>query len=60
MRKTRETPTQPEQVKERSPRDDDVILIEDLAPPPNVKGGRKILLGEIVTPVSNPRILPES
>jgi hypothetical protein len=60
MRRTRETPTQPEQVKERSPRDDDVILIEDLAPPSNVKGGRKILLGEILTPLSNPQVLPGS
>lgn len=60
LRKTRETPAQPEPVKESSLRDDDVIRIEDLAPPPNVKGGRKILLGEILTPLSNPRILPES
>jgi len=29
--------------------DDDVIRIEDLAPRENVKGGRKVILGEIVT-----------
>jgi hypothetical protein len=40
--------------------DDDVIRIEDLAPRGNVTGGRKILLGEIPTPVSNPLIRPES
>jgi hypothetical protein len=39
---------------------DDVIRIEDLAPRGNVIGGRKILLGEIPTPVSNPLIRPES
>ena len=39
---------------------DDVIRIEDLAPHMNVKGGRKILLGEIPTPPSNPRIPPGS
>ena len=39
---------------------DDVIRIEDLAPHTNVKGGRKILLGEIPTPTSNPRIPPGS
>jgi hypothetical protein len=31
------------------PRDDDVIRIEDLTPREHVKGGRKIVLGEIVT-----------
>ncbi len=41
-------------------RDDDVIRIEDLAPRGNVSGGRKILLGEVLTPMSNPRIVPES
>ena len=40
--------------------DDDVIRIEDLAPPTNVKGGRKILLGEMPTPTSTPRIRPGS
>lgn len=29
--------------------DDDVIRIEDLTPRENVKGGRKIILGEVVT-----------
>ena len=38
--------------------DNDVIRIEDLAPPGNVKGGRKILLGEILTPTGNPLIPP--
>jgi hypothetical protein len=41
-------------------RDDDVIRIEDLAPRQDVTGGRKILLGEMLTPVSNPVIRPES
>ncbi|MEO5814932.1 MAG: hypothetical protein ABIT20_06600 [Gemmatimonadaceae bacterium] len=40
--------------------DDDVIRIEDLTPRGNVTGGRKILLGEMPTPVSNPRIISES
>ena len=40
--------------------EDDVIRIEDLAPRENVKGGRKILLGEIPTPPSNPRKRPAS
>lgn len=31
------------------PRDDDVIRIEDLTPRERVKGGRKIVLGEIVS-----------
>lgn len=43
-----------------SVQDDDVIRIEDLAPPDDVLGGRKILLGEIHTPLNNPRILPGS
>jgi hypothetical protein len=29
--------------------DDDVIRIEDLSPRENVKGGRKIILGEVAT-----------
>ena len=29
--------------------DDDVIPIEDLTPRENVKGGRKVILGEIAT-----------
>jgi len=29
--------------------DDDVILIEDLTPRENVKGGRKVILGEVAT-----------
>ena len=60
MRKTRETPALAEPLKASSPRDDDVIRIVDLAPPPGVKGGRKILLGQVLTPLSNPRILPGS
>jgi hypothetical protein len=40
--------------------EDDVIRIEDLAPRAEVSGGRKILLGEFLTPVSNPIIPPES
>ena len=39
---------------------DDVIRIEDLAPRTDVSGGRKILLGEYLTPISNPRIPPGS
>ena len=39
---------------------DDVIRIEDLAPRTDVSGGRKILLGEYLTPISNPRITPGS
>ena len=34
--------------------DDEVIRIEDLAPRENVKGGRKILLGEDVTRHARP------
>jgi hypothetical protein len=60
MREKRVTQAKPEPVNESSLRDDDVIRIEDLAPPTNVKGGRKILLGEILTPLSNPWILPGS
>ena len=41
-------------------REDDVIRIEDLAPRTDVTGGRKILLGEMLTPLSNPLIRPES
>ncbi|MEO8335010.1 MAG: hypothetical protein ABI664_08560 [bacterium] len=41
-------------------RHDDVIRIEDLAPRGNVTGGRKILLGEVLTPLNIPRIPPES
>lgn len=33
-----------------------IIRIEDLTPPDDVKGGRKILLGEWPTPPSVPRI----
>lgn len=44
----------------RKHQDDDVIRIEDLAPPTDVKGGRKILLGEVPTPTSTPRIRPGS
>lgn len=44
----------------RAPHEDDVIRIEDLAPRTDVTGGRKILLGEMLTPVSNPLIRPES
>ncbi|MDB4890339.1 MAG: hypothetical protein JWL61_2194 [Gemmatimonadetes bacterium] len=43
-----------------APREDDVIRIEDLAPRTDVTGGRKILLGEMLTPVSSPLIRPES
>lgn len=45
---------------ENEPGDDDVIRIEDLAPPSDVRGGRKILLGEVLTPLGNPRITPDS
>ena len=44
----------------RADGEDDVIRIVDLAPPEDVHGGRKILLGEFPTPVSAPRIPPES
>ena len=62
MTEKREAPAPSEPVGENeSPvREDDVIRIEDLAPPGNVKGGRKILLGEILTPTSNPRVQPGS
>lgn len=40
--------------------EDDVILIEDLAPRAEVSGGRKILLGEFLTPVTNAIVPPES
>ena len=62
MREKRETrtPRKPGSQNEDEVRDDDVIRIEDLAPPANVKGGRKILLGEMLTPPSNPRIRPGS
>jgi len=30
--------------------DDDIILIEDLIPRTHIKGGRKIILGEILPP----------
>jgi hypothetical protein len=53
-------PSQPSATGSDAPRDDDVIRIEDLAPRENVTGGRKILLGEMLTPVSNPQIRPES
>ena len=46
--------------KDSTHQDDDVIRIEDLAPPTDVKGGRKILLGEMPTPTSTPRIRPGS
>lgn len=48
-------PPSPESSDDASDRkSDDVIRIEDLAPRDDVKGGRKIVLGEIVTepPVS--------
>jgi hypothetical protein len=54
-----ETPDAPTP-REKEPGDDDVIRIEDLAPPTDVWGGRKILLGEIITPPSTPGIVPES
>jgi hypothetical protein len=38
--------------------DDDVIRLEDLTPAEDVRGGRKILLGEVPTPTSNPRFHP--
>lgn len=40
--------------------EDDVIRIEDLTPREDVSGGRKILLGEFLTPASVHRIPPES
>jgi hypothetical protein len=40
--------------------DDDVIRLEDLAPAEDVRGGRKILLGEVPTPTSNPRFHPDT
>lgn len=40
--------------------DDDVIRIEDLAPPADVRGGRKILLGEVLTPPHSHSAIPES
>lgn len=43
----------------REPRDDDVIRIEDLTPPDNVRGGRKLLLGEMHTPLSSPKAKPQ-
>ncbi len=62
MREKREGPAArpPTPVGEDVPRDDDVIRIEDLAPRGDVTGGRKILLGEMLTPASNPLIRPES
>lgn len=46
-------PRSPESPDEKS---DEVIRIEDLAPREDVKGGRKIVLGEIVTePTTPPR-----
>jgi len=62
MREKREEPTQrPHTAGDADvSRDDDVIRIEDLAPRTDVTGGRKILLGEMLTPVSSPRIPPES
>jgi hypothetical protein len=62
MREKHEEPTQshPTSGRADAPHDDDVIRIEDLAPRTDVTGGRKILLGEMLTPVSNTRIPPES
>ena len=62
MREKHEPPElgQPHRQNESAVRDDDVIRIEDLAPPGNVKGGRKILLGEFLTPASDPLIPPGS
>jgi hypothetical protein len=33
-----------------APEEDDVIRIEDLTPRENVRGGRKVILGEVTTP----------
>lgn len=56
QRDSREPSATPSAPNEYSRGEDDVIRIEDLAPPENVHGGRKILLGEFLTPLSNPRI----
>ncbi len=56
-------PTEPEvdaTEDSRQPRDDDVIRIDDLTPPDNVRGGRKLFLGEMHTPLSNPKAKPQS
>ncbi len=60
MNDTPEPPVTPDSPREKSAGDDDVIRIEDLAPPSDVKGGRKILLGEVLTPPVGSRNIPES
>jgi hypothetical protein len=40
--------------------EDDVIRLEDLSPSEDVHGGRKILLGEVPTPASSPRLHPDT
>jgi hypothetical protein len=60
MTDDRDLPDPPQPSREKPPGDDDVIRIEDLAPPTDVRGGRKILLGEILTPPHSQRAIPDS
>jgi hypothetical protein len=63
MKKRPELPDVPEapaKETERSPKTEDIIRIEDLAPREHVKGGRKIMLGEVRTPINHRKIPPKT